>query len=143
MFYWLYERMLLSQIQELPPHICFMISGADLIAEPGKCLEVTGWCSELNTLLAQKPRKEHVKTPPAIQSITIHINQLSQDELTRTLPAIKKISTVARLVLHHGSTEKSQAQVSMSWLQSGKVAGKRSQLHPKTRRKRYPAIGDP
>ncbi|MGA2105199.1 undecaprenyl diphosphate synthase family protein [Methanoregula sp.] len=105
MFYWLYERMLLSQIQELPPHICFMISGADLIAEPGKCLEVTGWCSELNTLLAQKPRKEHVKTPPAIQSITIHINQLSQDELTRTLPAIKKISTVARLVLHHGSTE--------------------------------------
>ena len=55
MFYWLYERMLLSQIQVLPRHICFMISSADLAAEPGKCLEVTGWCTGLNTILAHRP----------------------------------------------------------------------------------------
>ncbi|MFZ0005897.1 MAG: undecaprenyl diphosphate synthase family protein [Methanoregula sp.] len=105
MFYWLYERMLLSQIQELPPNICFMISGADLTAEPGKCLEVTVWCSELNTFLARNPLKNAVKTPSSIKSITFHINRIPQDELIRTLPAIKKISSVARLVLHHGSTE--------------------------------------
>ena len=54
MFYWIYERMLLSQIQVLPRHICFMISGADLAAEPGKCVEVTGWSSELNAILARQ-----------------------------------------------------------------------------------------
>jgi undecaprenyl diphosphate synthase len=105
MFYWLYERMLLSQIQELPRHICFMISGADLAAEPGKCLEVTKWCTELNTLLAHKPVKAHEKLPPSIHGLTFHINKLTIDELSRTLPAIKKISSVARLVLHHGTTE--------------------------------------
>ena len=40
MFYWLYERMLLSQIQVLPGYIRFMLSGADLAADPEKCFEV-------------------------------------------------------------------------------------------------------
>ncbi|HVP97072.1 undecaprenyl diphosphate synthase family protein [Methanoregula sp.] len=105
MFYWLYERMLLSQIQVLPRHICFMISGEDLVAEPEKCLEVTGWCSGLNTLPAHTPRSPAAHHPPAIQSLTFHINRLSPGELTRTLPALRKIASIARLSLHHGTTE--------------------------------------
>jgi undecaprenyl diphosphate synthase len=104
MFYWLYERMLLSQIQDLPCHICFMISGADLAAEPGKCLEVTGWCSELNSLPARQPHNL-TPTPSAIQSLTFHINRLSPGELDHTLPALRKIASIARLELHHGTTE--------------------------------------
>jgi undecaprenyl diphosphate synthase len=105
MFYWLYERMLLSQIQDLPRHICFMISGADLAAEPGKCLEVTGWCSELNALLARQHQTPAAPTLCAIQGLTFHVNELSPGELDRTLPEIKKIASVARLELHHGTTE--------------------------------------
>ncbi len=78
MFYWLYERMLLSQIQELPRHVCFMISGTDLAAEPGKCLEVTGWCSDLNTLHTRQSQQSANPTPCAIQGLTFHINQLSR-----------------------------------------------------------------
>ena len=105
MFYWIYERMLLSQIQVLPGHICFMISGADLAAAPEKCVQVTGWCSELNTLIARQGLPKDAKNPPAIQGLTFHINQLSPEELARFLPEIKKISSVARLVLHYGTTE--------------------------------------
>jgi len=105
MFYWLYERMLLSQIQVLPRHVCFMISGEDLVAEPEKCWEVTGWCSGLNVLLASQPKAPGADAAPAIQSLTFHINRLSSEELSRTLPALRKISSIARLSLHHGTTE--------------------------------------
>jgi undecaprenyl diphosphate synthase len=105
MFYWLYERMLLSQIQELPRQICFMISGADLAAEPGKCFEVTGWCSGLNDLLARQRGNLTSPAPSVIQGLTFHINQLSPEELGRSLPALRKIASVARLELHHGTVE--------------------------------------
>jgi undecaprenyl diphosphate synthase len=96
--------MLLSQIQELPRHICFMISGSDLVAEPEKCLEVTCWCSALNSLLARQARSPPAPLP-AIESLTFHIDRLSPEELARTLPALRKIASVARLELHHGTTE--------------------------------------
>ena len=105
MFYWIYERMLLSQIRVLPRHICFMISGADLAAAPEKCVQVTGWCSELNALIARQNQSADAQKPGAIQGLTFHINQLSPEELERFLPEIKKISSVARLVLHYGTTE--------------------------------------
>jgi len=105
MFYWIYERMLLSQIRVLPRHICFMISGADLAAAPEKCVQVTGWCSELNALIARQNQSADAQKPGAIQGLTFHINQLSAEELERFLPEIKKISSVARLVLHYGTTE--------------------------------------
>ncbi|MEN6394913.1 MAG: undecaprenyl diphosphate synthase family protein [Methanoregula sp.] len=105
MFYWIYERMLLSQIRVLPRHICFMISGADLAAAPEKCVQVTGWCSELHALIARQNQSSGAQKPSAIQGLTFHINQLSPEELERFLPEIKKISSVARLVLHYGTTE--------------------------------------
>ncbi|ABS56579.1 Di-trans-poly-cis-decaprenylcistransferase [Methanoregula boonei 6A8] len=105
MFYWLYERLILSRIQVLPRHICFMISGADLAAEPGKCREVTGWCSDFNAIIARRPRSPGTAAPPAIQGITFHINELSSVELNRILPKLRDIASMARLELHHGTTE--------------------------------------
>jgi undecaprenyl diphosphate synthase len=105
MFYWIYERMLLSQIQVLPRHICFMISGADLAAAPETCVQVTRWCSELNALIARQDLAADAGKPSAIQGLTFHINQLPPEELARFLPEIKKIASVARLVLHYGTTE--------------------------------------
>ncbi|MDD1702385.1 MAG: undecaprenyl diphosphate synthase family protein [Methanoregula sp.] len=105
MFYWLYERMLLSQIQLLPRHICFMISGDDLTAAPGKCREIAGWCTELNTLLAKQEPPGPSSTPQEIQGLTFHVNHLTDEELDRNLGEIKKIASVARLVLHYGTTE--------------------------------------
>lgn len=105
MFHWIYERMLLSQIEVLPRHICFMISGADLAADPGKCVQVAGWSSELNAILARQGVTKTGQNPPAIQGLTFHIARLSPEELARTLPALQKISSVARLVLHYGTTE--------------------------------------
>ena len=143
MFYWLYERMLLSQIQDLPRHICFMISSADLAAEPGKCLEVTGWCTGLNTILAHRPTQAAAQTPSAIQGLTFHITQLSPDELAHALPEIKKISSVARLVLHHGTTREISGTGSRGRSRHReKRAGGDHGLHPPAGRERYPAIGD-
>jgi len=82
-----------------------MISGADLAAAPEKCVQVTGWCSELNALIARQNQSADAQKPGAIQGLTFHINQLSPEELERFLPEIKKISSVARLVLHYGTTE--------------------------------------
>ncbi|MFA5332096.1 MAG: undecaprenyl diphosphate synthase family protein [Methanoregula sp.] len=103
MFYWLYERMLLSQIQLLPRHICFMISGEDLAVAPGKCREIAGWCTEVNALLAhlacQAGRSNR------IEGLTFHVNHLADEKLAAILPEIKKIASVARLVLHYGAME--------------------------------------
>lgn len=104
MFYWLYERMLLSQVNLLPRHICFMISSADVAADPEKCARVAGWCTEINAYLArQKPPAGN--DPTAIKSLTFHITPLSDAEVARCLPEIKKIAAVARLSLHYGNAE--------------------------------------
>jgi len=105
MFYWLYERMLLLQIQLLPRHICFMLSGADLAADPGKCARVAEWCTEINAALARSPLPAESGDRTAIKSLTFHVNHLSDEEIARCLPAIKKISKMARLVLHYGDKE--------------------------------------
>lgn len=104
MIYWLYEKMLRRQIRVLPRHICFMISGDDMAVAPEKIAEITGWCNELSAGFRNKsktPDDENV----SISGLTFHINQLSGEELARDLPAIRKISSIARLVLHYGDTE--------------------------------------
>jgi undecaprenyl diphosphate synthase len=105
MFHWLYERMLFGQIQLLPRHICFMLSGADLAADPGKCVRVAEWCTEINTALARSPLPEESGDRTAIRSLTFHVNPLPDEEIARCLPAIKKIADGARLVLHYGDKE--------------------------------------
>jgi len=104
MIYWLYEKMLRRQIQVLPRHICFMISGEDMAIAPEKIAAIAGWCNEL-TLGLKKHTGVNTGENTAIAGLTFHINQLTDEELARDLPEIKKVSSIARLILHYGNTE--------------------------------------
>jgi len=110
MLYWLYEQMLRRQIEMVPRHVCFMISGADMAVAPEKIVQVTGWCNELAGVLPKAGTYNTQKDNASIQGLTFHINPLSPEEMTQYLPEIKKISTIARLVLHHGDTEEVSGQ---------------------------------
>ena len=105
MIYWLYEQMLSWQIRMVPRQICFMISGADMAVAPEKCVEITGWCNELSGLPAKTGASGTLKENASIQGLTFHINPLTPAEQTQYIPEIKKISTIARLVIHYGDTE--------------------------------------
>ena len=105
MIYWFYERMLRRQIQILPRQVCFMISGADMAVAPEKIVEITRWCIEISAGMLQT---EDANTPgnnTTILGLTFHINPLSPDEIARYVPELRKVSTIARLVLHQGDTE--------------------------------------
>ena len=105
MIYWFYEQMLRRQIQILPRQVCFMISGADMAVAPEKIVEITRWCIEISAGMLQT---EDANTPgnnTTILGLTFHINPLSPDEIARYMPELRKVSTIARLVLHQGDTE--------------------------------------
>ena len=104
MIYWLYEQMLSWQISMVPRQICFMISGADMAVAPEKCVEITRWCNELSGLPAKTGASSTPEKNASIQGLTFHINTLSPAEQEQYIPEIKKISTIARLVLHYGDT---------------------------------------
>jgi undecaprenyl diphosphate synthase len=101
MIYWLYEQMLKRQITVLPGHICFMISGKDMADAPETLFRVTAWCSEISAYVS----KHNSPAPPVIQGLMFHIATPSPDAMTRCLSEIKKIGTIARLVLHVGDKE--------------------------------------
>lgn len=105
MIYWLYEKMLRRQIQVLPRHVCFMISGADMAVAPEKIAAVTGWCAELRAGMDSANAKNPAKEPSTITGLTFHIHELTPEELTRDLPEIKKVAAHARLILHYGDIE--------------------------------------
>jgi undecaprenyl diphosphate synthase len=105
MIYWYYERMLRRQIQILPRQICFMISGADMTVAPEKIIEITRWCIEISAGMLNTENKKTPGNNTTILGLTFHINPLSPDEMARYMPELRNISTIARLVLHHGDTE--------------------------------------
>ncbi len=105
MIYWLYERMLRRQIQILPRQVCFMISGADMAVAPAKIVEITRWCIELSGGIVQNETTKTACDNAAIIGLTFHVTPLSPDETQRYLPEIRNVSTIARLVLHHGSNK--------------------------------------
>lgn len=105
MIYWLYERMLLRQIQMVPRQVCFMISGADMAVAPKKMVQITGWCNELSRLPVKTGTNGSPTGNQSIQGLTFHINPLTTEEMVQLLPEIRKISSIARLVLHYGDTE--------------------------------------
>jgi undecaprenyl diphosphate synthase len=105
MIYWLYERMLRRQLQVLPRQVCFMISGADMAEAPDKILEITRWCIEIPEGMIQTGKTTSPGDNTAISGLTFHINPLSPDELERYLPELRKVSSIARLILHYGDTE--------------------------------------
>jgi undecaprenyl diphosphate synthase len=100
MIYWLIARMLRQQITELPGQVCFMISGQDMIRAPDKLYRVTAWCAAISAAVRQKNSGAR-----GIQGLTFHIATEQPGEMTRCLPEIRKISSVARLRLHIGEKE--------------------------------------
>jgi undecaprenyl diphosphate synthase len=105
MIYWFYERMLRRQIQILPRQVCFMISGADMAVAPEKIVEITRWCIEISAGMLQTEDENTPGNNTTILGLTFHINPLSPDEIARYVPELRKVSTIARLVLHQGDTE--------------------------------------
>jgi hypothetical protein len=101
MIYWLYAHLLKRQITELPGHVCFMIDAKDMADAPENLYHVTSWCNDISAYAA----KYHPSKPAGIQGLTFHISTLSPGEPDAFLPAIRKISTIARLNLHYGDHE--------------------------------------
>jgi undecaprenyl diphosphate synthase len=101
MIYWLYEQMLKRQLTDLPGHVCFMISGKDMADAPETLYRVTAWCNEISAYVA----KHNAPARPVIRGITFHIATPSPLFMTKCLPEIRKIGTIARLILHVEDTE--------------------------------------
>jgi undecaprenyl diphosphate synthase len=101
MIYWFYEYLLKRQIHELPGHVCFMISGQDMIDAPDNLSLITSWCKEISKYVekSQPPGKT------SIHGITFHISTPANGAMNAYIPEIRKISTIARLILHIGSEE--------------------------------------
>ncbi|MDD4137663.1 MAG: undecaprenyl diphosphate synthase family protein [Methanoregula sp.] len=98
MIYWLYAQMLKRQIAELPGQVCFMISGQDLAEAPDSLYNVTSWCNDLSAYVSR-----HRPAPSSgIHGLMFHIALPAPDRVEQYLPAIRKISTIARLHLHVG-----------------------------------------
>ena len=101
MIYWLYEHMLKRQITVLPGHVCFMISGRDMADAPENLYRATAWCNEISAFVA----KHNAAGLPLIRGLTFHIATPSPDDMKKCLSEIRKIGTIARLILHVGDKE--------------------------------------
>ncbi len=101
MIYWLYEQMLKRQIAELPGQVCFMISGQDMADAPGKLFQTTAWCIEISAYVS----KLNASVPPVIRGLTFHIATPSPQDMEKCLSEIRKIGTIAHLILHIGDKE--------------------------------------
>jgi undecaprenyl diphosphate synthase len=101
MIYWFYEYLLKRQIHELPGHVCFMISGQDMADAPDNLALITSWCKEISKYVekSQPPGKM------SIHGITFHISTPANAAMNTYIPEIRKISTIARLILHIGDEE--------------------------------------
>ena len=99
--YWLYEQMLKRQITELPGNVCFMISGQDMADAPEKLYLATFWCTEISAHIF----KHQASDQPVIRGLTFHIATPSPQDMKKCLAEIRKIGTIAHLLLHVGDTE--------------------------------------
>lgn len=106
MIYWLYEQMLKRQITELPGHVCFMISGKDMADTPEKLLLATAWCSEISAYVS----KHNTPAQPVIRGLTFHIATPSPQDMKKCLSEIRKIGTIAHLILHVGDKEEESGE---------------------------------
>jgi undecaprenyl diphosphate synthase len=101
MIYWLYGRRLMRQIHDLPGHVCFMISGRDMQDAPAKIYQITQWCIEISSVVAN----QNPSVQGGLRGITFHIATDSPDSLEPCLDEIRRIDTIARLILHVGDRE--------------------------------------
>ena len=101
MIYWLYEQMLKRQLTVLPGHVCLMISGQDMADVPEKLFRATAWCTDISAYVS----KHNAPAQPVIHGLTFHIATPSPEDMITCLPEIRKIGTIARLILHVGEKE--------------------------------------
>lgn len=101
MIYWIYATLLMRQITDLPAQICIMISGQDLADVPDSLYAVTTWCNEISAHVARASGS----LSSGIQGLTFHIAAPVPGDFDRYLPALRKISSVARLHLHVGDRQ--------------------------------------
>jgi len=101
MIYWLYGQMLMRQLHDLPGHVCFMISGQDLEDAPENLYRISQWCTEISAVVAKQNPVVH----PGILGVTFHIATDSPESLEPYLDEIRKIATIAHLILHIGDRE--------------------------------------
>lgn len=97
MIYWILAHLLRQQIRELPGQVCFMITGRDMVTVPDRLFQITRWSIAISDAVRAGDRDS-----AGIRGLTFHIATERPDEMARCLPAIRKISTVARLHLHIG-----------------------------------------
>ena len=101
MIYRLYSHMLKRQLTEVPGHVCFMINGKDMADAPENLYRITAWCNEISGFIV----KHHPPARTGIQGLTFHISTPTPDDMDDFLPAIRRISTISRLILHKGDQE--------------------------------------
>jgi undecaprenyl diphosphate synthase len=101
MIYRFYELLLTRQITELPGHVCFMISGPDMAESPGNLFRITSWCREIS----KHVEKNSPQGNTGIHGITFHISTPDLAAMEAYLPEIRKISSIAHLILHIGDKE--------------------------------------
>lgn len=98
MIYWLYAYLLRRQITELPGQVCFMINARDMADAPENLYRITSWCNDISAYVA----KHHPEDSAVIRGLTFHIAAPAPGEAEAFLPAIRKIGTISRLILHYG-----------------------------------------
>lgn len=106
MIYWLYERLLMRQITELPGHVCFMISGQDMAEAPEKLFLIVRWCLEIS----ERVRKPRPVNSHGIRGVTFHIGTTRPDDITRYRKEIDKIGSISHMILHIGDKEEISGQ---------------------------------
>ncbi len=103
MIRWLYERHLIGRLQVLPQHICFMITGKELVEAPEKIIKATRWCVDVSETIRNKRGKGgEPHEEGGVKGITFHISTGDPGEIAPLLPAIRGISRYARLTIHWG-----------------------------------------
>jgi undecaprenyl diphosphate synthase len=101
MIHWLYAQLLKRQITDLPEQVCFMLSGQDLADAPDSLYNITAWCNEISTYVARHPSPGTT----GIRHLMFHIAISAPEQIEPLLPAIRKISAIARLSLHVADRE--------------------------------------
>ena len=88
MIRWLYELCLKNRLNKLPHNICFMLTEKDIADAPDNPFLVTLWCCDLG-----------------ISTVTFHISTKNPANIEQYMENVRKISTIARLVIHVGDKE--------------------------------------
>jgi len=88
MIRWLYELCLKNRLNKLPHNICFMLTEKDIADAPDNPFLVTSWCYDLG-----------------ISAVTFHISTKNPANIEQYIDNLRKISTIARLVIHIGDKE--------------------------------------